>query len=266
MVAGLAGLLALTGCTDDARGSGQAAGPGTTAGSPAPDQRSGSSTLDPPVVTVPSPSSGNLPSTGAASTTGTQPGGPPRAPVGTAPKAPRTSTVLVAAVDGVGKPAPGYRVVDTHATVVACSRYIGHFDHDFLYTCSPAAAGADVCYSAGRARQLLCLASPWDRTLRKYATDAEATQSEPAPERIFGLLLDNGDRCRIRNGGAASAPAGHPELVPYYFCSSGAAVWAKAGQDPVDHGRPLWTVLAGPIDGPLKTRAVSSAYVVTTAD
>ena len=133
-----------------------------------------------------------------------------------------------------------------------------------VYSCSPSAADADVCWPDVSPQHVLCLYTPWERTLVRLPTAAPLSPvpvtDEPAP---LGLELSDGDRCRIRNGGAWGQPEDHPDYVGYYSCTKHQAVWGSTTG--IDNTSPTWTVQVGGETGPLLTRTVLKAYYVATA-
>lgn len=49
---------------------------------------------------------------------------------------------------------------------------------------------------------LLCLDTPWDKPLHRVTYGGELPHVQPAAMRDpFALILDDGTRCRLRNGG-----------------------------------------------------------------
>ncbi|MCK9925369.1 hypothetical protein MXD61_26430 [Frankia sp. AgPm24] len=83
----------------------------------------------------------------------------------------------------------------------------------------------------------------------------------------LGLNLANGERCRLRDGGAWGAPQNHPDYVGYYSCGPRDIVWARPNSSTggIDRTTRNWTVLIGDVTGPLTTIGVTTAAFVTTA-
>jgi serine/threonine-protein kinase len=84
----------------------------------------------------------------------------------------------------------------------------------------------------------------------------------------YGLLLDDGTECRLRNGGGeASRDDG---VGRAYGCNGDSAVLASfeaRGWDPttiIDRSHPLWTVKVGPVRAgnlpPPQTHTVTTAW------
>jgi hypothetical protein len=78
------------------------------------------------------------------------------------------------------------------------------------------------------------------------------------------LDLDNGDRCRLRNGGSWSVPDANPDLVGWYYCTRVAAVWGRP-KTGIDRSGRTWKVITGNETGALASHNVSVAYFVGTA-
>jgi hypothetical protein len=184
------------------------------------------------------------------------------------PVPPATRQRLVTPVSATGVVSAGYTVEDHTGTVFHnCHGYVGYTEHDFLYSCDPLRA-ADVCW-AGGAHQVLCLPTPWDRTLRRYTVAGNLPGYDARDLLPFGLALADGMRCRIRTGGAAGSPPGRSDLGAAYVCDHENMVWiATTSRGPnhgIDTSRPAWTVLVGPSTGPLRTRTVTAAYYPSDA-
>ncbi|ONH26148.1 hypothetical protein BL253_25390 [Pseudofrankia asymbiotica] len=137
-----------------------------------------------------------------------------------------------------------------------------------IYYCSPSAAGADACWPTPQAQRMLCLRDPFTTTLDALTAQAlVAKVSPPKDPAPLGLLLANGDHCRLRDGGAWSSPEGHPDYVGSYSCGPHGDVWAPQNSSTGGINKTVnrWTVLVGDITGPLTTVPVAEAYYVATA-
>lgn len=185
-----------------------------------------------------------------------------------------TEVVNVVAVDANGQPANGYREIpnpgdagDTYV-VFGCEGSPAAVSGD-IYECSPSAAAADVCWPATRGT-VLCVDDPWSKELHRLSPNDPLPQVQPAatPE-PFALLLDDGTRCRLRNGGAWGGR--DDGLVGAYGCYDGAPTVLgpadpKPGQSAVDRSGPVWTVRVGELGAgdphlpPPQTRAVVTAW------
>ena len=114
-----------------------------------------------------------------------------------------------------------------------------------IYRCAPSAAGAGVCWPSN-AGTLLWRDDPWNRELHRVAyTDTLPAAQPPATPLPFGLLLDDGTECRLRNGGARGGR--DDDLYPAYGCSPGQNIAVLEGTTvpAVDRAHPLWTVKVG---------------------
>jgi hypothetical protein len=201
-------------------------------------------------------------------------------PSSTSPARPNgTQVTTVVAVDANGQPVNGYREVPTSEDP---SNVTNVFDCDVspaavandIYYCAPDAAGADVCWPSTPGT-LLCLDDPWDKELRRVAYAGPLSQVKPTPAPApFALFLDDGTRCRLRNGGAWGVR--DDGLVGAYGCPNETPavlvpVTPKAGESAVDRSQPLWTVKVGSLGGgephlpPPQTRTVTTAWFAGTS-
>jgi hypothetical protein len=210
----------------------------------------------------------------------------PRAPVATSaatgatpsPVASGSATrrVDLAPVDPHGNPAAGWTVGTTYedASPIDC-RPAGQPTPSpaavspGIYACWPSAATADTCWPAARPLRMLCLIDPFSRVVEMLSVSAAvgpvARPSAPVP---LGLVLENGARCRLRDGGAWAPPAAQPSYVGYYSCGQrGGFVFAPRDSPTggIDRSQPRWTVEVGDFTGPLTRIGVRTAYYVTTA-
>jgi hypothetical protein len=161
-----------------------------------------------------------------------------------------TQVIMVVAVDANGQPANGFREVQHTGSapqvsdcVVSPAAVGGN-----VYLCSPAAAGADACW-ASQPGSLLCLNDPWDKGLHRVAHSEELPHVKaPASPAPFALLLEDGTKCRLRNGGAWGGR--DDGLVAAYGClGSDLVVLVPSQPDAVataiDRAQPMWTVKVG---------------------
>lgn len=185
-----------------------------------------------------------------------------------------TQVIPVVAVDGNGHPINGHRLVRAAqdpgnvTTVFGCSASRTAIA-DNIYSCSPSAAGADVCWPSAQ-RILLCLDDPWDKGLRWVAhTDPLPNVHPTATPVPFALLLDDGTRCRLRNGGAWGGR--DDGLVGAYGCPDESpavlvSATSKPGASAIDRWQATWTVQVGSLGAgdahlpPPQTRTVITAW------
>lgn len=180
---------------------------------------------------------------------------------------PATEVVYLVAVDTHGRPAEGYREQpsdDSATSVFGCGASPAAVVSG-IYECSPSAAGADACWPAS-ANSLLCLDNPWDKQLHRVTISGALPQVGPtADPQPVALLLDDGTRCRRRQGGAWGGR--DDDYLGAYGCeSSDLTVLAKPDQAVVDRSTALWTVQVGelgpenPHFPPPQTRTVRTAW------
>jgi hypothetical protein len=166
-----------------------------------------------------------------------------------------------------GQPANGYTADPSSPDdneVFACGSSPAALD-DGIYDCAPSAAGADVCWPSTRG-SLLCIEDPWDHMLRRVSyTDPLPHASRSSPAVPFALLLDDGTRCRLRNGGAWGGR--DDGLYGAYGCyTDNRIVLAGETTPAIDDSQPVWTVKVGPLGGgnehfpPPETHAVTTAW------
>lgn len=180
---------------------------------------------------------------------------------------PTTEVVDAVSVDADGKPAHGYRETPYSgniAEVFGCAASPAAVSAG-IYACGPSAAGADVCWPSTE-DTLLCVDTPWDKRLHRVRISDTLPQVEPvADPQPFGLLLDDGSRCRLRNGGSWGGR--DDGYYGAYWCeSSKLTVLAPADADGIDRSARLWTVKVGELGEPgqhfppPQTRSVRTAW------
>ncbi|MCF7552199.1 triacylglycerol lipase [Pseudonocardia sp. WMMC193] len=179
-----------------------------------------------------------------------------------------TNRVNLQPVDSTGHAASGWKVTDA-ALTVDCGYPSPAAVNNAIHVCAPSAAGADACWAEPGERSVLCLPSPWEKTLTRYpATKANfEVEAGPNPSPL-GLELVDGSRCRLRNGGSWSGRSDDPNAYGAYSCDNGAGfvvLWGTRGRPDIDMSSTTWTVRKGTADGPLSTVAVRTAYYVATS-
>jgi hypothetical protein len=181
-----------------------------------------------------------------------------------------TDMIVEVAVDANRQPANGYHQVQPPPDSVGlsdCSRPSPAAVSQDIYACDPSAAAADVCWPA--AASVLCLDDPWNKELRRYNYASVLPHVQPpATPQPLALLLDDGTRCRLRNGGAWGARA--DGLVGAYGCglpNSTLAVLVPPDQgvQAIDRSQPLWTVKVGDLGNPETQFPPPQIHMVTTA-
>jgi hypothetical protein len=216
--------------------------------------------LSPSPSVTPNPS---VPATGAAvapSPTSTRP-------------VPATKRVVIRPVDQAGQPAPGFTVTNDTKRFFGCapagkSEASSVAVNANIMWCGSSADYAVACWQAADPSHALCFRDPWSREIAESSmTTANPPGTTPLSQpHPMGLLLSDGDHCRIRNGGAWRSPVTHPTWVGYYFCTKNHSIYGpKASEgDGIDHSTPIWTVHVGSGQGPLSVLRVVTAYYVGT--
>jgi hypothetical protein len=139
---------------------------------------------------------------------------------------------------------------------------------DGIAACGPSAAYALACWNGPTPTTALCYRNLWQRQVVRVNTSgplpAQQAPRQPTP---LGLVLSDGDRCRLRDGGAWTQPDGHPELFGTYSCDGQTVLWGSRGSDGIDRTEALWSVRLTPMSGHghLRTVTVRTAYFVGTS-
>jgi hypothetical protein len=185
---------------------------------------------------------------------------------------PPTQVITVIAVGPDGQPINGYKESPAEGnvfTVSDCTEPSPSAVADNVYYCSPSAAGASTCWPSTPG-SLLCVDDPWDKRLHRvnYPRPLPPVQPTPTPD-PFALVLDDGTRCLLRNGGSWGGRA--DGYVGGYGCgpsgNSNPAVLCPPNQETgtcIDRSAPAWTVKVGAPDAalpPPQTHAVTSAWL-----
>jgi hypothetical protein len=182
-----------------------------------------------------------------------------------------TATIVVRPVDRGGHLAAGYSAVpEANTDRMICDRNrVSPVAVDTgIFQCGASADYAVACWRSARRGTVLCDRDPFGRQLAQIPVEFVAVTDSAAPPPVpFGLELDNGERCNVRNGGAWSSPKQHPRWVGYYGCRSGDIVWAPvaaAATGGIDKSSSQWTVTVGAGSGesPLvRHRVVTARFV-----
>lgn len=114
-----------------------------------------------------------------------------------------------------------------------------------IHSCAPTVAEADVCWGRVGTTRLYCSRNPLSTVLHEY-TSRELLSEVAAPETPipWGLQLETGLDCRLRNGGAWSTrPDG---LNGVYVCSNTeSVVVADTLSETIDSSSLRWKVRVG---------------------
>jgi hypothetical protein len=191
--------------------------------------------------------------------------GPTSTPTATEPV---TRRVVVRPVRDNGTPAAGFRVVrENDGEPVVCDDVSPVAVSGDIRFCGDSALDTVACWQSAAANYVLCLRDPRTHVLaRIHITGgfrAIAAPARPAPQ---ALVLDDGTRCLIRDGGAWSALPGHPNWYGDYGCNGNVEIYGPGAG--IDDSSSRWTVHAVTWTGgraSVRTRSVVAAYFVGTA-
>jgi hypothetical protein len=147
----------------------------------------------------------------------------------------------------------------------------GAVDKNILQ-CFPDAEYAIACWKS-TSHHALCMRNPAKAELAKipyagqFANTAPPTAKQLAPLR---LVLDNGAKCGIRDGGAWGSLKHHPQWQGAYSCTKGGDVWLlpSSNHNGVNESHAAWTVHtadASTAKQKVTIRKVVKAYFVGTA-
>ncbi len=185
-----------------------------------------------------------------------------------------TVTHVVRPVTPRGTAVSGFTVTPETAGQLDCTAAAvspAAMSRDIL-ECSPSAAYAVACWRSATAGRALCMRDPTERKLVDFPdTGAFHRVAAPRSPAIAPLviILGDGDKCTIRDGGAWGTLQSHPTWVGEYACATDGVVWAapSATHNGVDESTPTWTVRTAPASGSgaVQTRQVRAAYFVGTA-
>ena len=186
---------------------------------------------------------------------------------------PPTEVITTVAVGPTGQPINGYQETPSQGNVFEvsdCTTPSPSAVANNIYYCSPTAAGAGTCWPS-TSGSLLCVANPWDKRLHRVTYDGQLPPVQPtASPDPFALVLDDGTRCLLRNGGAWGGR--DDGYVGAYWCgdpSANLAVLCLPRQDIgtcIDRSAPAWTVKVGQLGTPTghfpppQSRAVTSVW------
>ena len=175
----------------------------------------------------------------------------------------KTHRAVVRPVTSAGEPASGWSVkrLKGRATCwgTSPSAVVGG-----IATCSPSALYLPSCWKS-TGQTVLCLQDPAGRALvRVRYTGTYPQTAAPARPQPQGLVLGDGEHCRLRVGGAWGSVPGHPHWVGFYSCDGGDVYGSPRGGG-IDRSAPVWQVHLVDEDNDLLTRRVRSVTYVATA-
>lgn len=186
---------------------------------------------------------------------------------------PPTQVITTIAVGPNGQPINGYQETPSQGNVAVvndCTTPSPSAVANNIYSCSPSAAGAATCWPSTPG-SLLCVDNPWDKRLHRVTYDGQLQPVQPTtiPE-PFALVLDDGTRCLLRNGGAWGGR--DDGYVGGYGCGDHGANLAalclpsQGDGSCIDRSAPVWMVKIGQLGTPTthfpppQTRAVTTAW------
>lgn len=175
----------------------------------------------------------------------------------------KTHRAVVRPVTSDGQPASGWTVKRLRGRA-SCWGTSPSAVQSGIATCSPSALYLPSCWES-TGQTVLCLQDPAARVLVRvrytgsYPQTAAPTRPEPQ-----GLVLGDGEHCRIRVGGAWGTVPGHPRWVGFYSCDGG-DVYGSRRSGGIDRSAPVWQVHLVDEDNTVTTRRVRSVTYVGTA-
>jgi hypothetical protein len=185
---------------------------------------------------------------------------------------PATQVITAVPVGPNGEPINGYRVAPSQSNgdnVADCTTPSPAAVADDIYSCSPSAASADVCWRSTPG-SLLCGDDPWGKELHRVSYNDSLPQVRPiAAPQPFALLLDDDTQCRLRNGGAWGGR--QDGYVGAYMCGAANANLAvlvlpsQGDTAGIDRSLPAWTVKIGQLGSPTADFPPPQTHTVTTA-
>lgn len=188
---------------------------------------------------------------------------------------PATVRVVVAPVTSTGHSADGYAVHSVNPKLAVDCSYPdaspGAVSPNIEF-CSPSAAYAIACWKSATAHRVLCIQDPTKRKLIEFSRQGRFAKTKIAKPRYRApllVVLTDGTRCQIRDGGAWGQPKGHPNLYGAYSCDRHGVGWLYAKgshSDPhngVDESTPSWRLRVG--ENNIVWRHIAKAYFVATA-
>lgn len=182
---------------------------------------------------------------------------------------PATQVITAVAVGANGEPMNGYQEAPAgDSTVVTdCTTPSPSAVADDIYYCSPSAAAAGTCWPS-TPESLLCVDDPLTKQVHRVSYAGQLPQVAPTgtPD-PFAVVLDDGTRCRLRNGGAWGGR--DDGYVGVYGCgdpgTNRAVLWLpSAGPGTcLNRSTPLWTVKVGALGAPTDQQPPEIHGVIT---
>lgn len=132
----------------------------------------------------------------------------------------------------------------------------GYALNNGMYTCFPSVVGADACWASPKyTGRVLCLESPWSRSLRPLAVRAlpVSTRAPKRPQPL-AMELEDGTRWLLKTSG--TYPSRKDKLLGIYLCANKKCSSKVTGKDlailssggpGVNRSKPVWTVRVGEV-------------------
>lgn len=190
---------------------------------------------------------------------------------------PPTEVFITVAVGPDGQPLNGYQEVPSRGgvtTVDQCTSPSPSAVADDIYYCAPSAADAGTCWPA-KPGSLLCIDNPWDMRMHRVGYGGPLPPVRPvATPDPFAMVLDDGTRCLLRNGGAWGGR--DDGYVGVYGCGDPdahlAVLWlpSQGAGTCIDRSAPVWRVKVGQVGTsstpapPPQIRPVTTAWFAGT--
>jgi hypothetical protein len=177
-----------------------------------------------------------------------------------------TTRITVRPVTSTGDPVPGYSVSDEPQVSFSCTGQSSPVAvSPNIRFCGYSATNTVACWKSSVPATVLCLRNPLVRKLVRVKYTGEfAPTSAPAHPSPQALVLDDDNRCQIRDGGAWDSVPSQPTWVGWYYCADGADVYGPIAGNGIDQTLPTWTVRTV-ADGEITTHSVTTGYFVGTA-
>jgi hypothetical protein len=188
---------------------------------------------------------------------------------------PATKSIIIRPVTSAGKPASGFHVSTQKGLSIDCSAPAfpspGAVDRN-IQECSPSAAYAIACWKAAKAHHALCMRNPSSHRLYQISlmgSFAKSPRVKPKLRAPLLIVLTDGTRCSIRDGGAWGTLKVHPTWPGTYSCTKHGDVWSppNANHNGVNESAASWWVRTASASGKgkLTVRHIKRAYFVGTA-
>jgi hypothetical protein len=136
----------------------------------------------------------------------------------------------------------------------------------------PVCGVRDRVLEVGDAERALCMREPDKKKLVSIPLSGKFAKTALAPRKTRApllLVLTDGTKCSIRDGGAWGQLKSHPKWYGTYACEKHGVVWSppKAHHYGIDESAAVWTVRTGPGGGKGKivVRRIRRVYFVGTA-